>query len=311
MQIYKIVNKINNKLYIGKDESNSSRYMGSGKLIKRAIIKYGLDNFTKEVIEECSDSETLQEREKFWIEKYKSQNPEIGYNISPGGDGGDTISNNPDRESIIKKITDKMKGRIFTEDHKNKLKENHNSKNPEVAKKISQKLKGRIFSEEHKERLRQANLGKKRSPESIDKNRIVMRNSKWIHNNLTGEEKRVPISSSVESGWSLGRCSNIGSLTSLRQKGKKFKYYRNPEGTKQRRVSSDQKPPKDWVEGRAFKTKTTPTVKIGQYDSEGTLIRTFLGYRAAEEATGVRATNITNCCLGNQKTAGGYAWKKL
>ena len=275
MQIYKIVNKVNGKIYIGKDESSSSSYMGSGKLIKRAISKYGLDNFTKEVIEECYGSKILQEREKYWIKKYKSQNPKIGYNISSGGDGGDTISNNPDRKTILKKISDTLKGREFTQEHKKKLRENHNSKNPEVGNRISQKLKGRVFSDEHREKLRQANLGKKRSPEAVDKNREALKNTMWIHNIITGEEKRVSKNSCVDEGWSVGRCSNVGKLTSLRQKGEKFKYYRNLEGTKQKRVNINQKPPKGWLEGRAFRINSTPTVKVGQYGIGGELLGTF------------------------------------
>jgi group I intron endonuclease len=191
MQIYKITNKVNSKIYIGKDEANKPDYLGSGKLIKRAIKKHGKSSFTKEILEECSDKTKLQEREKFWIKKYNSQDPKIGYNITPGGEGGDTISNNPERESIIAKISAKLKGRVFTEEHKEKLKHSHNSKDPEVAKKISAKLKGRIFTEEHKEKIREANLGKKRSPESIEKNRVAMKNTKWAYNPITGEEKRV------------------------------------------------------------------------------------------------------------------------
>lgn len=125
MQIYKITNKLNNKIYIGKDESSSPNYYGSGKLIRRAIEKYGLSSFTKEVIEEVEDRDLLQEREKFWIKEFNSTNLKTGYNISSGGDGGDTISNNPDKEEIVSKISNTLKGRVFTEEHIQNLRKNH------------------------------------------------------------------------------------------------------------------------------------------------------------------------------------------
>jgi len=41
MIIYKTINLINNKSYIGKDHKNNPEYLGSGKLLKHAIKKYG------------------------------------------------------------------------------------------------------------------------------------------------------------------------------------------------------------------------------------------------------------------------------
>ncbi|GJQ43816.1 MAG: hypothetical protein JETCAE03_33140 [Ignavibacteriaceae bacterium] len=86
MQIYKITNTISGKFYIGLDTKSRKEYLGSGIYIKRAIDKYGIENFKKEILEECETKEELCEREKFWIKKLNSKVPN-GYNIADGGHG--------------------------------------------------------------------------------------------------------------------------------------------------------------------------------------------------------------------------------
>ena len=96
--IYKITNKINGKYYIGKHQTKNldDGYMGSGKLIKSALEKYGIENFTKEILCECNTMEELNEKEKYWIQILKSSDHTIGYNISAGGHD-DNFSNHPNR----------------------------------------------------------------------------------------------------------------------------------------------------------------------------------------------------------------------
>ena len=105
MQIYKITNLINHKIYIGKDTTSDPNYFGSGLLIKRSISKYGIYNFIKEVIDETDDYLELSKKEIYWISEYDSTKREIGYNISSGGDGGDTLSNHPELDLIKEKIS--------------------------------------------------------------------------------------------------------------------------------------------------------------------------------------------------------------
>lgn len=89
--IYKITNKLNGKFYIGKHKQLENepfdRYWGSGKILNQAFNKYGKENFTKEIIEECT-KENINEREIYWIEKL---NARCGnYNVSRGGKGGNS-----------------------------------------------------------------------------------------------------------------------------------------------------------------------------------------------------------------------------
>lgn len=86
--IYKIINKLNNKIYIGQSNNIERRYKDHFEWpkykqdIDKAIINEGKDNFTFEIIEECNLNE-LTEREKYWIQYYNSF--EDGYNMTKGG----------------------------------------------------------------------------------------------------------------------------------------------------------------------------------------------------------------------------------
>lgn len=91
--IYKIVNNINDKIYIGKTESSlkerwrehCSDYIknrNEKRPLYSAMRKYGTDNFHMELIEETDNPE---EREVYWIEYYGSF--KYGYNATRGGDG--------------------------------------------------------------------------------------------------------------------------------------------------------------------------------------------------------------------------------
>ena len=96
--IYKITNNINGKIYIGQSNNIKRRFSehktkgaGTKILVDGAIQKYGADNFSFEIIEECN-LEQLNEKESFWINYYKQNN--ILYNLSEGGDNQSRGINN-------------------------------------------------------------------------------------------------------------------------------------------------------------------------------------------------------------------------
>jgi group I intron endonuclease len=95
MIIYKTTNIINGKYYIGQDSNNNQDYLGSGVILNKAIKKYGRSCFKKEIIEYCSSSAELNDRERFWIKKLSPE-----YNIAPGGAGGDCYTGNPNLDKI-------------------------------------------------------------------------------------------------------------------------------------------------------------------------------------------------------------------
>lgn len=87
--IYKIENNINHKIYIGQSVNIERRWRDHRSAqdelpIHRAFYKYGIENFTFEIIEECSKEE-LDEKECYYIHYFNSYNN--GYNLTVGGQG--------------------------------------------------------------------------------------------------------------------------------------------------------------------------------------------------------------------------------
>lgn len=94
--IYKTTNNVNGKMYIGKrtydKDGKWATYLGSGILLKRAVQKYGEDKFSRTILQECKDKNELNSSEKYWIDYYNATQNDMFYNISSGGDGGNTIA---------------------------------------------------------------------------------------------------------------------------------------------------------------------------------------------------------------------------
>ena len=73
-------------------------YIGSGKLLRRAIKKYGRHNFyVMDVLDVADTIEELNYKEEHWICEYRRMGYKL-YNIANGGDGGDLITNLPEKQ---------------------------------------------------------------------------------------------------------------------------------------------------------------------------------------------------------------------
>ena len=131
MLIYSIQNKLTGKRYIGKtvNDLNSRirthRYklrQGIKNKLYDAMRSYGESNFVWEIIETIT-CENINERERYYIKLYDSINN--GYNITEGGEGGDTMSQHPLKRKIYanigKKCSVALRGRKKSAEHVKQL----------------------------------------------------------------------------------------------------------------------------------------------------------------------------------------------
>jgi hypothetical protein len=168
--IYKVTNLINGKFYTGKHRTLNINddYMGSGHLIKKAIQKYGIENFVKEIIRICGSEKEMNLAEKILV----VVDQEISYNLCAGGHGGFGFINNS-AQLVAKrdKKENKIKGYLSNKD---KMISSNKNWNIETAKSngINAKInKTGIFHPDYKPKLLSEETKRKIS-ESLKKRNI-------------------------------------------------------------------------------------------------------------------------------------------
>lgn len=161
--VYMHKNKINNKVYIGMTKDVINRWKSNGIKYKpkkgkensrpfwNAIKKYGFESFEHIILEENLSKEEACEKEKYYIQKFKSREREKGYNIAEGGNGGRIYLEHP-------------KG-MLGKQHNNEWKQKHSNDIKKAAERGAYKdvwkknkhprgMLGKHHSEEFKEKLR-------------------------------------------------------------------------------------------------------------------------------------------------------------
>lgn len=173
--IYKIVCKINNKIYIGQTKARLRKrwkdhvyyaYKRNGKShLANAVRLYGEENFEITVIEECESKEELDNRETYWIKELDTLNS--GYNLNIGGNA--PIWSQEAKDKFSKNHP--LRGKSGTEHPA------YGNKHTEESKKIiAESSKGRPVSKETRKKLSEINsgsnnphYGKKQSDETKNK----------------------------------------------------------------------------------------------------------------------------------------------
>lgn len=245
MLIYKITNKINGKVYIGKTTTSLSKRwkwhrnaanQGGQFHFARAIRKYGPKAFTREVIYHAKDVDELAKMETHFILSHQSHEPEKGYNMTLGGEGASLVT-----EETRRRMSEVRLGKKLSEEHCRHIGDSKRGSNSphwgkprseETRRKIGEAQRGKKLSAEHREKIRYAHQGKVLSEEhrhklseahkGLEFSEIHCQNlskalsgesnpsygKRWIHRET--ETMMVPTSllnAYIEQGWQLGRVS--------------------------------------------------------------------------------------------------------
>ena len=161
--LYKITNLTNGKMYIGQHvtENLDDGYMGSGKLIKLAINKYGVENFRKEWLGFYEDADELDYMERVFVDETWVSRSDT-YNLSIGGYSGKWGKPSP------------LKGRHISDEHKAKISrafkgEKHfnfgKHLDDQLKEKISRAHKGKRLSDEARKSISMGHIGTHKSEE--------------------------------------------------------------------------------------------------------------------------------------------------
>ncbi len=209
--IYKVTNKINGKIYIGshKTKNLDDGYMGSGKYLKRAIEKKGIENFKKEILFVYDNPEAMYKKEGELVNE-DFLTIENTYNLKVGGFGGFDYINkkclNLNAGSQYMKEHAKEMGKVGLKVVKEKYGDNWDNWIKECGKKgnIAARKKypnGTFFGKTHSEETKRK-ISEKNSISSAGE-----KNSQYGTMWITNGEKNIKLkkSDTIPEGWIKGR----------------------------------------------------------------------------------------------------------
>lgn len=218
--IYKITNQINGKIYIGahKTKNLNDNYMGSGKYLKRAIEKHGVQNFTKEILFVFDNPGEMYAKEAELVtEDFLAE--ENTYNLKVGGFGGfggfDYINENKLNSYSIDPNLAK-KGRVAAD---KALEEKYGSEWRQVlidsarTPEVIRKRRETYLKNGNRPVTKQLNsvdaIAKKKETYKRIEHQRGSKNSQfgtmWIMNSESGESKKIKKDDLIPDGWVKGR----------------------------------------------------------------------------------------------------------
>lgn len=296
--VYEITNLINGKKYIGKRSCDCSveedRYMGSGKYIKRALKKYGKENFTKTILEVCESEEEAFLKEMHYIKLVEAWKNPMYYNISSGGDGGfGNFAGKSDEELLMwrKKMSESRKGRTITKEWMEKVIKTRKEKGIGCGKNNPMYgVKGK---------------------DNVNSKAVVMLS---LDGEFIREFDSMQLAKEFIKIKSASAISNACIGTQLTAHGYRWLFKNKYEelllnnGLDKLNQEFNERRMLDKKIGKPYNSKKN-NKKVLQLNAK-TLepIQLFCSCRAASESLGILAKSIRRCCLHGSNTAGGYAF---
>lgn len=215
--VYKTTCTITGKYYIGIHSTNDldDGYLGSGKLLRRSINKYGANSHIREIIANLKTRKDASNMEKKMVTAELIAEDKMCLNLAPGGEGGDTLSNHPNREAIYAKAArvgpaNGMFGKKHTAESILKMSENRSG--------TESWNRGIRRTEDEKRRISEATKAAMAKPEvrakyeesrKIAATKIIGRITIWRH----GHKKIVPPEEYTEQlksdGWVRSKAESL------------------------------------------------------------------------------------------------------
>ena len=145
--VYITENLTNGKRYIGQKAAVEfdQSYKGSGKLLKLALAKYGVDSFKVSLLATAETYDELNDLERHYISEYDAVKDQSFYNLSSGGD----VWGSPCSIETRKKISESCIGKVPwniglpNEVARERFLNNNPMHNPAIAEKVGLSLHGK------------------------------------------------------------------------------------------------------------------------------------------------------------------------
>lgn len=191
--VYTIVNKLNNKIYVGESIDVKKRLtqhksdLKNGRHpnlhLQRSVNQEGIENFEFQLLEHCNE-EFLKSFENYWCNLLDAHNPEKGYNFDSCDPNG--ICRKKSKETRLL-ISEKAKDRLSLPSNNPFYGKTHSAETREIISKVH---KGKRLSEEHKYILKASHV---RGADHTGSVKVINTETGYVYNSIkeTAEDSGI------------------------------------------------------------------------------------------------------------------------